>query len=213
MGVCLFAVGIDGGGPRWITKCRHWCSTTGSTCGRASLLPPFYWKEVAVFEDYIWLATFMDRLESYTWQREEGNEKTAANRTRASNLQTYSWPLSSWAKVATSIQWFLNTSVGVLYPEAPLKFPHQLMINTRFLLLWLDGLCTMVNGRQARGLHIAKRRLQTFNQIWLSGHNKHSNHLVHNSLMNVSICNMQMNTVACTHAHTIWLISGLMFTS
>ena len=27
-----------------------------------------------------------DRLENYTWQGEEGNEKTAANWTRASNL-------------------------------------------------------------------------------------------------------------------------------
>ena len=57
----------------------------------------------------------------------------AANRTRASNLQIYSQPFGSWAKVATSIHWsipLLSTSVGVLYPEPPLKFPHQLMINT-----------------------------------------------------------------------------------
>ena len=39
-----------------------------------------------------------------------------------------------------------STSVGVLYPEHPLKLPLQLMINIRFLLLTAngDGLHTMV---------------------------------------------------------------------
>ena len=34
-------------------------------------------------------------MENYTWEGEEGNEKTAANQTRASNLQTYSQSFSS----------------------------------------------------------------------------------------------------------------------
>ena len=40
----------------------------------------------------------------------------------------------------------LYTSVSMLYTEHPLKLPHQLMINVRFLLLIAngDGLCTMV---------------------------------------------------------------------
>ena len=53
-------------------------------------------------------------------------------------LKPYCRSFGSWAKVAASIHWsipFLSTSVGVLYPEPPLKFPHQMMINTRFFLL------------------------------------------------------------------------------
>ena len=49
----------------------------------------------------------------------------------------------------------------MLYPEPPLNFPHQLMINTRFLLLMTneDGLRTMVtNKRLARLLHQVRKR-------------------------------------------------------
>ena len=43
--------------------------------------------------------------------------------------------------VATNIHSPLTVSisVGVLYPEHPLKLPHQLMINIRFLLLIANG--------------------------------------------------------------------------
>ena len=41
----------------------------------------------------------LDRLENYTWQRGEGNEKTAANRTRASNLQTLADPLAAESRL------------------------------------------------------------------------------------------------------------------
>ena len=50
----------------------------------------------------------------------------------------------------------------LLYREPPLKFPHQLMINVRFLLLVTneDGLRTMVstNERQASELHMIRKR-------------------------------------------------------
>ena len=43
------------------------------------------------------------------------------------------------AKVVASIHFsipLLSTNVGMLYPEPPLIIPHQLMINTRFLLYY-----------------------------------------------------------------------------
>ena len=51
--------------------------------------------------------------------------------------------------------------MGVLYPEPPLNFPHQLMINTRFLLLMTneDGLRTMVTNKRLAGvLHKVRKR-------------------------------------------------------